>query len=493
MTKRTVFGKSHVSRRDFLEKAAQAGAGLAGLAFLAACGSAAPAGGDTGSTASAAAGDAAAEAAPSTAAVAPEGGPGSISMLGWGSPLEKANVEAGLKQFQEANPGITVEWLHTPQDYPTKLKTMLAGGTPPDVFWANNVLDYVARDTVLDVTDYVNADPVLSKSDYFLQPQEEDRATINGKWYGIGSCWVVPHLYYNTQMLTAAGIEPPSPDVAQAWSWEQFVDAAKKLTIDTNGKHPGDPDFDANNINQWGVSWPNWSLLREAMVYSNGGDAFTKDYACKLGDPAAVEAIQSLADLANVHKVAPLTAQTEQLGMNSMQMLASNKLAILADGSWALQDIAKLGFEYGAGVLPMMKEAVTDGTAHLHVISTDTKNVDASWKLLAYLSSDDYQRGLCKVGLWLPSHTTLLTPEGLATWITEGVHPAGYDKIATEYLTKHTKFYLQPAGFEEANTLITSALDPVWIGQAKAADVLTADLIKQVDDIVAKTSEKLKA
>ena len=107
MSKRAFLTKTHLSRRDFLEKAAQAGAGLAGIAFLAACGSAAaPAGGDTGTTASTAASDAAAsvaaDAAPSAAAVAPEGGAGTISMLGWGSPLEKDNVEAGLKQFRGA-------------------------------------------------------------------------------------------------------------------------------------------------------------------------------------------------------------------------------------------------------------------------------------------------------------------------------------------------------------------------------------------------------
>ena len=46
--------------------------------------------------------------------------------------------------------------------------------------------------------------------------------------------------------------------------------------------------------------------------------------------------------------------------------LASGKLAILSDGSWALQDIAKLGFRYGCGVLPKMKEAATAMQAHLH-------------------------------------------------------------------------------------------------------------------------------
>jgi multiple sugar transport system substrate-binding protein len=479
--------RAQISRRGFLRRAGQLGIGAAGLSLLAACGGspAAPAAGDATAAPAAAA---AATAAPAAAS----GEAAKISMLGWGSPLEKENVDKGLQQFQSQNPDVKVDWLHTPQDYPTKLKTMLAGGTPPDVFWANNVLDYVARGVVMDVTERIKSDPTLGKPNYFLEPQETDRATLNGKWYGMGSCWVVPHLYYNTDMLEKAGVTPPSSDPAKAWTWDEFVANAKKLTIDASGKHPGDAGFDANNVQQWGVSWANWWLLRDVLVFSNGGDAFTNDFKIKLGEPAAVEAIQALADLANKDKVAPLTAQTEQLGMSSQQMLASGKLAILADGSWALQDIAKLGFKYGCGVLPKMKTATTAGTAHLHVIHKDTKSPDAAWKLLAYLSSDDYQRGLCKAGLWLPSHNSLLDEAGLSTWITPGVHPDGYKQIATEYLTKNTRYYYQPAGFEEANQLITTALDPVWIGQKTAAEVLTADIIKQAEDVVAKASEKLK-
>jgi multiple sugar transport system substrate-binding protein len=126
------------------------------------------------------------------------------------------------------------------------------------------------------------------------------------------------------------------------------------------------------------------------------------------------------------------------------------------------------------------------------VISSETKNRDASWKLLAYLSSDDYQRGLCKAGLWLPSHTSLLTDEGLRTWITPGVHPEGYQQIATDYLTKHSKYQFQPAGFEEANQIIISALDPVWIGQKTAADALTADVIAKADAVLKDTGSKLE-
>ena len=469
----------NLNRRAFLKHATSMGLGAAGLSVLATCGqsSAPQSQGSTGSSN--------ASAGQSTGAVA------TISMMGWGSPLEKENVDKGLQLFQSKNPGIKVNWLHTPEDYETKLKTALAGGTPPDVFWANNMLDYVARGVLLDVTEQIKQDPVLSKPDYFLQPQETDRATLNGKWYGIGSCWVITHLYYNADLLAKAGVEPPPTDPAKAWTWDQFLDAARKLTLDASGKHPDEAGFDANNVQQWGVSWGNTGIVRDALIYSNGGDSFTKDYKCLLGEPAAVEAIQLLADLANKHHVAPLAVTTQQLGISNQQMLATGKLGILADGSWALQDIAKLGFKYGCGVLPKLKTAITAGTAHLHVIDKSTKSPDAAWKLLAFLSSDDYQRGLCKVGLWLPSHTSLLTEEGLASWITPGVHPDGYKQIATEYLTKNTKYSFLPPGSSEANQILTSALDPVWVGQKTAAEALSSDVIQQVNDVFQKAAEKL--
>ncbi len=479
-----------LSRREFLERLGRVSTGVAGAALLAACGATTTAPTGEGGTA----GAASSGAAPSVGAAAPQPGAATISMLGWGSPLEKENVDAGMKLFQEQNPGITVEWLHTPQDYPTKLQTMLAGGTPPDVFWANNLFDYVARDVVLDITNYMQADPVLSKPDYFIQPQEQERSSYNGKWYGIGSCWVLPHLYYNAELLQQAGVEPPSMDPTKAWTWDQFVEAARKLTVDTAGKHPGDSGFDANNVQQWGVSWATWFLMRDVMIYSNGGEAFTEEHTTRLGEPAAIEAIQAVADLMNKHQVAPRAATTEQLGMSSQQMLASGKLAMLADGSWALQDIAKLGFKYGCGVLPKMKEPATASQAHIHTISSETDQPDASWKLLAFLSSDDYQRGLCKAGLWLPSHTSLLTEEGLNTWITPDVHPEGYRQIATDYLTKFAHNYYFPAGFTEADQLITSALDPVWIGDTTVSEALgQGDVIQKANDVLKQAEQKLKA
>jgi multiple sugar transport system substrate-binding protein len=162
------------------------------------------------------------------------------------------------------------------------------------------------------------------------------------------------------------------------------------------------------------------------------------------------------------------------------------------DGSWLLQDIAKQNFKPGAGVLPKMKTAVTEAQAHMHMIYKDTKNPDAAWKLLAFLSSDEYQLGLIKAGLWLPSHTSLLTEEGIGKWLTPGVHPDGYKQIATDYLGKAARNYFYPAGFSEANQIITTALDSVWVGKAKVDQALKdADAIAKAEAVLAKSREGL--
>src|SRR5437667_12458388 len=141
----TMSTRSRLTRRDFLRRAGQLGLGAAGLSLLAACGGspAAPAGG-------------AATAAP--AAPAQSGNAQvTISMMGWGSILEKENVQKGLDLFQSKNPDIKVNWLHTPEDYDTKLKTMLAVRTPPAAFGGSNTADYVSRGVVMDLSDRVQS------------------------------------------------------------------------------------------------------------------------------------------------------------------------------------------------------------------------------------------------------------------------------------------------------------------------------------------------
>jgi multiple sugar transport system substrate-binding protein len=464
--------KRRVSRREFLQ---WTGLSMAGVALAACAPAAAPTGGQP-----------TAEGEEQPAAGAEEV---TISFMGWGNPGEDEGVRNAIAKFEEETPGIKVQWLHTPENYAEKFLSNVAAGTPPDTaFIGSDVFrTYTRDDLLMDITDYLEADPLLGQENYFIQPQERDRCTYNGRWFGIGSCWVAPHFYYNADIFDAEGIEPPSNDPDNAWSWDRFLEVATAMTVDANGNHPGDSSFDVENVVQWGVHWPTWWIPLHAAIKSNGGDWIDPDTQLIILDqPEAVEALQSIADLMLVHQVMPQSTIMESLGMSNTQMLENGRLAMAVDGSWALDWMKNMNATLGTGVLAMFDEPATNMQAHLHSGLAATSQPDAAWQWVRYLSTPFYQTQFCRTGLWLPSQSALMTEEGLQTWISDGVHPAEYEKIATEYLPQYGHVLYMPPGYLKTDSIITPALDAVWVGdmtaeQAMAEAVPEANMILEAE------------
>jgi len=456
--------KKRMSRREFLMLAGAAG----GSTILAACTSSAP---TTGSAAQEAAGE-----APATETV-------TITFTGWGGTEEDEGVQAAIEVFEEETPGIKVNWLHTPDNYAEKVLAMTAAGTPPDTAFIYNTLfqSYAKDGLLLDITENLKADPVIGAEDYFIEPQETERCTYQGNWYGIGSCWVAPHIYYNADIFEQEGIDPPSNDPAEAWEWAEFLEVAQQLTIDANGNHPGESGFDPDNMERWAIHWPTWSIPLHAAIASNGGYWLDPDTGLlALDQPEATEALQNVADLVLVHQVMPRGTAFEQLGMSNTQMLESGKLAMAIDGSWALAWIHKINATLGTAVCPKTIQPATDMQAHLHCAFSGSQYPEQAWQWIRFLATEYYQLQFLRIGLWLPSQTALMTPEGMDKWYTdrvspgEGVHPEGYDKIVTEYVPQYGHVLYMPPGYAEADSIITPALDAIWVGDQTAEEAMAA-------------------
>lgn len=399
-----------------------------------------------------------------------------VSFMGWGGIEEDEGIRAAIEQFQQENPGIQVTWLHTPENYVEKLLASIAAGTPPDSGFINDyIFQAFARDGVLlDITDLLETDPALGADDYFVQPQERERSTRDGRWYGIGSCWVAPHMFYNADLFEEVGIEPPSNDPDLAWDWAQFLEVARVLTLDANGRHPGESGFDVENVVQWGVHWPTWWWLPLPAVYANGGEVVDPETPALLLDrPEAVEAIQRIADLMLVHQVMPQAFVTEGLGMTSAQMLETRKLAMAVDGSWALASLYQIDATLGTAALPKMKQPATVLGGHMHGILAATKEPEASWAWLRFLASPWYETQFNRIGLWLPNQTSLLTEEGLKSWITEGIHPPGYELLVTKFVPQYGRFVPMPVGMQKVTNILDTVLAGVWIGDTTAEEALT--------------------
>jgi multiple sugar transport system substrate-binding protein len=452
--------KKPLSRRDFIK----AGALASMSAVLAACApQAAPAAPPSEKQAD----------QPTTAPKAAEAI--TITFMGWGGQEEDEGVKSAIKQFESEQSEVKVTWQHTPEQYSEKFLASVAAGTPPDTaFIGSDVFTTYARDSLLlDITSFVSADPLIGAKDYFIQPQESERCTYNGKWYGIGSCWVAPHIFYNADTLENAGVELPSNDPEKAWDWETFLQIVQKLTVDKNGKNALDSGFDKDNIESYGVSWPTWWVPLHAAIASNGGQWINpKTGKIVLDSPDAMEALQKIYDLSLKYHVAPSDEMTQQLGMSTAQMLENGKLAIAIDGSWSLASLYKIKGRLGTAVMPKMKQPATDMQAHIHCAMAKSKNPDAAWKWVRFLSTPFYQTMFCKSGLWLPSQTALMTPEGLKTWITPGIHPEGYEMIVTKYAKDFGHVLYNPPGYPKVGPILQPAWDKIRIGEATVAEAM---------------------
>ena len=256
--------------------------------------------------------------------------------MGWeASPLETDSVRRGLERFMEMNPHIKVEYTPVPGDeYHTRLLTLMAGNAAPDVFFINPegyYRQFVERGVLLQIDEYFYKS--LSLEDFIEMDQR--KMLVDGHIYGSSSCVVAPVLYYNKALFDEAGIPYPSADPTEALTWDEFIAIAKKLT-----KSKG-------RITQFGAYGFENMHPREATIYSNNGLIFSEDYAKTVLNDEAQQALQKILELRTVHKVSPPAAFLEQTGMNAAQMLQTGRVAMVADGSWALQELAKMNFDVG--------------------------------------------------------------------------------------------------------------------------------------------------
>ena len=406
-----------------------------------------------------------------TTAVAKE--PVNLKFTGWEvSPLETESVKKGLEIFMSQNPDITVDYNPIPHDqYTSKILTMMLADTAPDVLFcfAFDYRSFIEGGRLLDITDRFNES--YSIDDYI----DSSAAIMNvgNNVYGISSCTVSPVLYYNKAIFDAAGLPYPPSDPAKAWTWDEFRDIAKQLTIVEGGK-----------TTQYGVYGLENSYMFSALIMSNGGSYWNDNNnitATTINSPETAEVMQAIRDLRVVDGSSFLAAQIDpDVFISAANMLQTGKIAMLIDGSWALQELASLDFEVGVGALPKFKDALTHGQAHLHVAWAGTEHPEEAWKLINFLSGDDYLLQNVRAGLWMPHKKEYYTEEGIAKWYNPDVHPEGFTDLAPYFVNA----LVEP-------TAINANLKVNDIFNEEMAKFLTGD--EDIDTVLAAIEERANA
>lgn len=454
---------------------------MAGTMLLTGCG------GNGGNTTTAGAGTAEGK---TEAAQSETGGePVEITFTYWGSGAEKTAIEASVKTFEEANPDIKVKAMHIPSDdFLTKLNAMIAAGETPDISYSASWKCQFGEDGLIyNFYDLIKDDPEVSVDDYL--------ETCWWNWSPTESAGpimanVTLSLMYNEDLFKDAGIDTPPTKVEDAWSWQEFVEKAQELTLDSAGRNAKDPAFDANNITQYGVMFaPNWNVYMP-FIYSNGGAYLNEDMTeFGLNDPKAAEVIQNFADLINVYHVAPTAIQSNSMPA-AATALASRQAAMYIDGSWNHLDLAEAGINWGVGVLPIDKNYTTFFDGGSLIIFKATEHLEETLKLYQWITNPESSAEITEMfrSIWLPVHKEYYTnDEKLDFWASEEfpARPEGFKDAVVQSTYDHQVIAteIDVKNFNEIDTMVKAALQQVWAGDKTAEEAMT-EIKTSVDPLV---------
>ena len=285
-------------------------------------------------------------------------------------------------------------------------------------------------------------------------------------------------LFYNKTLFEEAGVEPPPTNGADAWTWDEFVEVAKKLTKDRNGNDATSPDFDPNAIDTYGVSFQSGFGGWLPFVYSNGGRYVNEEGTeFLLNQPEAVEAMQQLQDLIHVHHVTPTPAQSEAFPSADV-MMQTGKLAMAVDGHWNVLSLSQLELDFGLGVLPKFDESLTMIVGAPTVIFANTEYPNAAFEFYKFHNNPEYVDLFAK-GLWMPLQEAYYTdPEITDEWLEgeEGVYPPESREVLTDYTLNYTPYqppvyWLKNAGQIDSEVM-TPTLELLWSGKLSAQEAM---------------------
>lgn len=296
-----------------------------------------------------------------------------------------------IASFEKANPTIKVQLDAFPfAEYHQKVSTAIAGGDAPDVFWMDiRTSSFAQQGALLPLDQFITDD---NRKDYV--PAAWTEAMYQGKTYGVPMHELTEALFVNTKMAQDAGIDLPKT-VETAWSWDQFLDAARKLT-----KRTGD------QTTVWGFGvqrqLQDWSVL--PVVYQHGGKVLTDDLkkaSGALNSPATVEAQTWYGNLFTKDKVIAVEVVPDGFPTGKIAMFqAPSSYRPVLDKSFP---------DLKYTVVPLFKDkqcAVMTGGWNVSISAT-TKHVKEAWLLTDWLTREKHAEWVDKSG-YLPARKSLI-------------------------------------------------------------------------------------
>jgi len=392
-----------------------------------------------------------------------------------------------LQNYNLKKNGVTAKyqaWVST-EDYNTKVKLMTAAGefgnTVVDGNWG--AVSNFAGDNVVLPLDALMADANVSADEWVKSGMDLLKYDVDAKVKGQGSVFGLPtlanpgaaFLFYNLDMLTAAGLEAPT----DATTLAELAAMAAEVKAKTG--------MFGLNENLWGTTHGfSWD---QGYVGPFGGDILDADgKKCLINSAECLEAYSYIYDARHVSKTQPTPDDYKAFG-DYKQATETGKLAMYKMGGWGGSWIGmrpeNTNPEMGFCLFP----STWDGRASGHRgntmgvqwwgVSSNATNPKECFDVLAFFTSKEAALHQLKVGGGVFARKDVLTAPELAE--AKPIDQSTAGAVGTAEVER------QPANLrmKEAGDILAQAMSTFDTGQQKAEqswlDKIAADMQKILD------------
>lgn len=307
------------------------------------------------------------------------------------TPAQNANLKKLVGDFQMLYPAIHVNVIPvTWNNFETKLATMVAAGTPPDVWYTaaqNGQRYYAMHNYVLDLAPYVKASHMdltqLDREGYMS-------AQFRGRLIGLPLRSSLIFLAYNKSLFDKAKVPyPPANWDDASWTWDRFVNTAQKLTLDTKGHRPTDGGFNPKKVVQWGsigtLRPVHYAWLWGADWFAAQGYETGLPTKCLATSAGSVEGLQKAQDLIYKQHVAPNPALAQLMGGNP---LLTGKVAMYFSANWDFPSYQGLHrFKVGLAALPRGTKAASINYVDVMMVARSSPHPQQAFDFVKYMVS----------------------------------------------------------------------------------------------------------
>lgn len=305
------------------------------------------------------------------------------NLVYWGLWEESASLEPLIKEYEQKNPNITIEYIkQSPVDYRDKLLSRVKEGRGPDIFRYHNTW----LPTITDIVDKL-PEKVMSPQEFektFYKVAQKDLG-INGAYYGIPLYIDGLVLVYNNQLFKQAGL------TVAPKTWGDVIKYAQELLVkDAQGNiiTSGIALGTAGNVEHF-------SDIFGVILLQNGAGLRN------LTAPEAVEALSFYRSFAE-----PPQAMWDETMPNNLQAFIQGKVAMIFVPSWQILTIKQANPDLDLKVahVPTLPggELVTLANYWVEGVSRTSKNQLEAWKFLKFLSETEQLTRLYELQTKIP-------------------------------------------------------------------------------------------